>query len=97
MSVLRATPDLPFVRRYPPGHEKAGHMVERMGACPDCGEQFRQREVSHDWIAGCHIEFQTGFLGTVSVDESGVHIPPICRKCERDERLRMNGLTVPPR
>lgn len=92
--MLRSVPSLPFILRYPPGHEKSGQMVERISTCPDCGESFRQRQVNHDWIAGSHVDFQTDFLGTVEVNEGGVHLPPTCNECQRVARLRAIGRDV---
>lgn len=77
----------PFVRRFPEGHEFAGHVVGRKSSCSRCGAEFWQYEVNPDWLDGLSDRAREAYLRSCEVDggENGPRIwqPARCPKCER--------------
>lgn len=76
-------PTVRFLRLFPAGHEKQGHVMSRWALC-SCGQKFGQYAVSEEWLAALRNGQRESYLESCDVRSDGIAYQP--RRCPRCER-----------
>jgi hypothetical protein len=78
-----AAPSIPFVVRFPEGHEHAGQIIGRSTVCSRCGREFKQYKVNPDWVQSLSDGAQKAFLVSCEMEKGSAYQPARCPVCTR--------------
>lgn len=75
-------PTVRFLRLFPAGHEKQGHVMSRWALC-SCGQKFGQYAVSEEWLQALRNGARESYLESCHVVDGVAYQPAKCPRCVR--------------
>lgn len=80
---------VPYVARFPEGHEHAGLPIGRKAVCARCQTEYRQVRINPDYLESIRANrgemAKLSFLGSCEQINGNVYQPAFCPRCTRKQ------------